>query len=248
MRIISKFKDYYDSASGFGVDTTVVYDRTMQTLPTWSTEADRQNDVRQYRDIKAACEAIVHEDRFAHFYQHSEHKTIFVGIAGKIYVGLALHIHSNDPKKQLWKRSSYDSQLDQLYVWNPENLTDEQLDEPCRLNWGNAKQSKTVREWFTRNREARVVENLELFANHNMVNFVVVRRGTDMDIQLNSQLASVNFQRMMDGFTAFQEISTFVTGVLAQKDQMTHVPTDKELLYARGHDDMSFKTPPTKKR
>ena len=101
MRIISKFKDYYDSAAGYGVDTTVVYERVPKTLPSWSLEEDKQEDVVQYREIAAACRAIVHEDHFRQLYRHAEFKTIFVGVAGKIYVGLALPYKMFDEEKQL---------------------------------------------------------------------------------------------------------------------------------------------------
>lgn len=248
MRIISKFKDYYDSAAGYGVDTTVVYERTPKTLPSWSIDPEQQQNVQQWKDIVAACDAIVNPDRFRNLYRFGEHKVVFVGIAGKIYVGLALHYHQNDPKKELWKPFRYDDQFAQMYVWKLENLDDKQLDAKVRdFTWGD-KEAMTVREWFTANENARVVENIDLFTKHNMASFVAVRASNGTSVEINPQLQGYGFQRMMDGFTAFQEISMFVTGVLAQKEQMTYVPTDKELLYARGHDDMSFKTPPTKKR
>lgn len=248
MRIISKFKDYYDSAAGYGVDMTVVYERSSHTLPNWSIDPEQQQNVQQWKDIVAACDAITHSDRFRNIHRHSEHKVVFVGIAGKIYVGLALHYHMNDPKKELWKPIRYNDQFAQMYVWKPENLNDAQLDAKARqYAWGD-NEAATLREWFTANESARVVENIDLFTKYNMASFVAVRASNGTSVEINPQLQGYGFQRMMDGFTAFQEISMFVTGVLAQKEQMTYVPTDKELLYARGHDDKSFKTPPTKKR
>lgn len=247
MRIISKFKDYYDSAAGYGVDTTVVYERVPKTLPSWSLEEDKQEDVVQYREIAAACRAIVHEDHFRQLYRHAEFKTIFVGVAGKIYVGLALPYKMFDEEKQLWQKLHNDMYAE-MHVWKPENLTDKQLDEKMETAWAGPKELTTMRDWFKLNENARVVENLDLFTKYNMATFVAVQTNHCTSVEINPQLQGYGFQRMMDGFTAFQEISMFVTGVLAQKDQMTHVPTDKELLYARGHDDMSFKTPPTKRR
>ena len=247
MRIISKFKDYYDSAAGYGVDTSVIYERTSKPLPSWSREEDRQADVLQYREIAAACRAMVHPDRFRQLYRHAEFKTVFVGVAGKIYVGLILPHGTFDEEKQLWQRIR-DGMYCEMYAWKPENLTDKQLDQKIENAWPNTTEVTTVREWFALNENARVVENVDLFTKYNMVSFVAVQTSAGTSVQINERLQDYGFQRMMDGFTAFQEISMFVTGVLAQQDQMTHVPTDKELLYARGHDDMSFKTPPTKRR
>ena len=104
MRIISKFKDYYDSAAGYGVDTTVVYDRTPKYLPHQSQAAEEQDDVRQYRDIMAACESITNSDHFQHLFPsyHPRDYCIYVGIAGKIYVGLNLHLKAGDSKNKLF--------------------------------------------------------------------------------------------------------------------------------------------------
>lgn len=251
MRIISKYNDYYDSAAGYGVDTTIVYDRTPKYLPSQSIAEEEQDDVRQHRDIVAACEAVTNKDHFQHLFPsyHPRDYAIYIGIAGKIYVGLNLHVKQDDSKKELFQPGLWGDHFDDLIVWQPYNLTAEQLAEPAGSRF-MTNGAKTVGDWFTNNKDKRVVENLDLFTKYNMVSFIARRPqgSSGYVVELNPQLQQFGFQRMVDGYTLFQEISMFVTGVLAQKDQMTYVPTDKELLYARGHDDKSFKTPPTKKR
>ena len=251
MRIISKHKDYYDSAAGYGVDTTIVYDRTSKMLPSQSTLEDEQDDVRQHRDIVAACETITNKDHFQHLFPsyHPHNYAIYVGVAGKIYVGLNLHVKTGDPKKEIFQRGLWGDSFDDLIVWHPYHLTAKQLAEPTGSRW-MTNGAKTAAEWFANNEGKRVVENLDLFTKYNMVSFVARRPQGSQGyiVELNPQLQQFGFQKMLDSFTTFQEISMFVTGVLAQKDQMSNTATDKELLYARGHDDMSFKTPPTKKR
>lgn len=251
MRIISKYNDYYDSAAGYGVDTTIVYDRTPKYLPSQSIAEEEQDDVRQHRDIMAACEAVTNKDHFQHLFPsyHPRDHVIYVGIAGKIYVGLNLHVKQDDPKKKLFQPGLWGDHFDDLIVWQPYNLTAEQLAQPTESRF-MTNGAKTVGDWFTNNKDKRVVENLDLFTKYNMVSFVArsPQGSSGYMVELNPPLQQFGFQKMVDSFTAFQEISMFVTGVLAQKDQMTHTATDKELLYARGHDDKSFKTPPTKKR
>lgn len=239
MRIISKFNDYYDGASGYGVDMTVVYDRAETIV--------EHSQLRT--DILAACAYATHDDRFTNMYKYSEHDLMYVGVAGKIYVGLTFEILDGDQKKQLFAPLGQDPSTT-LYVWRKNNLTEEQLRQESTTSKWQPQYNRTVGDWFRLNDSRRVHENIELFTKHNIVNFAVtkVRGSREPQVLLNPCLQRLGFQRMMDGFTLFQEISMFVTGVLAQKDQMTHVATDKELLYARGHDDKSFKTPPTKKR
>ena len=251
MRIISKYKDYYDSASGFGVDTSVVYSRQEKMLDGRSDSQDYQ----QYNDILAACEKMTHRDHFQNMYIHSNYDRVYVGVAGKIYVGLKFRVQPEHGKEvTLFEVIDEDRPWDEIFAWTPENLTDKQLDTSCRKEpWVINQKGNTPREWFTNNATNRVVENIDLFTKHDMVSFVALdtevraSRGGPR-VYVDPRLLDFGFQRLMDGFTLFQEISMFVTGVLATKDQMTYVPTDKELLYARGHDDMSFKTPPTKKR
>jgi len=248
MRIISKYKDYYDSASGYGVDMSVVYSRAERHL-NYDVEADK----KIMREIDLACAKATNNDRFKHMYLHGNYDLIYVGVAGKIYVGLRFKTRVDDKDKQLFVGvSNPEIQFDDLYAWKAANLNDKQLDTPCgKCSWHNTGTS-TPREWFAQNEAVRVFEDVNLFASNDIVSFVKYghscRDRGGPSIILNPCLHALGFQRMVDGFTVFQEISMFVTGVLAQKDQMTHTATDKELLYARGHDDMSFKTPPTKKR
>lgn len=261
MRIISKYKDYYDSASGYGVDMGVVYSREERLL-------DRQDDEdrKLYDEIKEVCDKATSDDRFKNMYLNANYDMIYVGVAGKIYVGLRFHTLADDKEDtifQVHKSSRIISNeripTNELFAWSSANLTDKQLDTPASTNFWTQGDQNTPRAWFEKNAEARVVEDVELFARNGMVSFIKIghRRGyhhrhlpdrDDSPIIIDPCLKSYGFQKMVDSFTAFQEISMFVTGVLAQKDQMTHTATDKELLYARGHDDMSFKTPPTKKR
>lgn len=242
MRIVSDFKDYYDSASGFGVDTSIVYTR-MTKHPQCEEDGAEVS-----KDILAACSHITHQDRFFNIDQRAGSSVIYVGVAGKIYVGLGFVVNSEVPTPELFPRKWGDvHHTKQIYAWSAGDLTKEQLAEESTF-FPRSYEAATVGEWFSKNVDNRAVENLELFTKHNLTTFLVVDSRHGRAITLNPCLKDVMFQRVMDSYTTFQEISMHVSGVLAQKDQMTHTPTDKELLYARGHDDMSFKRAPTKKR
>ena len=60
-------------------------------------------------------------------------------------------------------------------------------------------------------------------------------------------LADFNFQRVVDPYTAFQEISMFVGGVLADTRDPPSPMTDKEKVVSHGLDPVyGFRKPPQK--
>lgn len=245
MRIVSNVKDYYDSASGYGVDTTVVYNRKERILDP-RVEADSPI----YNDIKAAVDKATSNDRIQRLDRFANHSTVVIGVAGKLYIGLRFFIDGRPEvteKRLFVPFRDFNIPTTALFAWNASNLTPEQLATKSGtfIHSGNV---GTPGEFFEKNEGKLIVEDLDLFTKHNIVTFAAVITPQEHIIRLDPCLLDWGFQKVLDSFTAFQEISMHVSGVLAQKEQMMHVPTDKELLYARGHDDMSFKTPPTKKR
>jgi len=56
------------------------------------------------------------------------------------------------------------------------------------------------------------------------------------------------FARMADPFTAFQEIQMYISGVLGTNENDMVQISDTDMRDAKGHDNMSFKKYPTKRR
>jgi hypothetical protein len=63
----------------------------------------------------------------------------------------------------------------------------------------------------------------------------------------NSCLKDFNFQKIKDPYTAFQEISMFISGVLGQEDKETIQISDEDMRDKKGFDSKSFKTVISKK-
>lgn len=91
MRIISKFKDYYDMAQGFGYDPSVVYVRTSKKFDYNSSD----KTLKQYEDALSDNHAINYvasnldsDERVAARYQH-------IVICGKAYTVFAARTYAN---------------------------------------------------------------------------------------------------------------------------------------------------------
>jgi len=66
-------------------------------------------------------------------------------------------------------------------------------------------------------------------------------------IEYNACLKEYEFYRMVDTYTAFQEVAMFWGG-LAQPNRPTPEVTDKDMVTAKGFNKWSFRKEPTKKR
>lgn len=90
MRIISKFKDYYDTAAAYGVDETLTYVRITTKL-----EGESPSQQGLFRDIK---------NNRRYYYECGK-----VGFCGKIYPFLTVGGElSNDPPKTVWSFEELD--------------------------------------------------------------------------------------------------------------------------------------------
>lgn len=232
MRIISKFKDYYDSASGHGVDMTVVYTRVTEELEkTWSRSA---------LDEATKTNALIDSVRV----DNSPSQTftpIVVGFCGKMYYGLMYYVDpkGKDPELPVYSRIPSLDGLRLEYAWKASDLSDEVLDKQRGYrHW----KSRTIREWFTANPSG--VDNLDWFLDNKIVCCYKV----DKKLVINPKLQDIKFQRVFDSFSAYQEIAMFVSGVMCDVSKREPEPiTDVMRAATKGFDQHSFRRGPTKR-
>jgi hypothetical protein len=100
MKIISKFKDYYDSAAGFGIDDTIMYVRTQKEIVLRTSllsipKVNHENSFGGYR-VRPAFKSFFGEPIK---YEGSFYLTgCLIGIAGQIFVCLKV-THRQDERK-----------------------------------------------------------------------------------------------------------------------------------------------------
>lgn len=241
MRIISKFKDYYDSSIGYGIDPGIVYKRVDQA---YQLAHLPRHEAQIVKDVRAA---ILTPDRIAgELFDH-----VYVGFCGKIYGGLAYHVGAEGPNVPVSKRTYWDGHFRHYetswqFAWAERDVDPEELVKERRLpgRYG-FKQCETMQEWFTRNRHLRVQSNTDIFTKYGIVSFIL----HNGQLITDGVLSSVRFQRVLDNFTAFQEISMFISGVLGTFDEVAPEPiTDELRAHTKGFDKRSFRRDPTKKK
>jgi hypothetical protein len=240
MYLISKHKDYYDTALGFGIDASIVYkrDEVVMELPIAETilkglPSRGEYEYTSYRRSDASYNAI----------------PFVIGFCGKMYLGYTVSV-------SVWERSG--SKIYTRICWSVDDieqfLIDYKLEESLIKFNEPAKKSKSF--WYTPFRKFLVLDAqaelnknqtlLDIFVNYKTPIFKLGSAGELISfikyaLIVNPVLRKVEFYRVVDAYTAFQEISHYISGVLTVPPDNHHV-SDKTMLIKRGFDDMSFKT------
>lgn len=211
MRIISKFRDYYDSAQGLGIDTSLIYQRETKEIlvPPLSTPVNISNLPEDIwgsypnKDLKSRLNCI------------------YLFFCGKIYTTLDLSLAKTGkpglPFSSSWDDivSFYENEVPRNRFWNIDSkLYDlqkingkdapakvfEQLSSPIVLMYGQSRWSR------------------------NPIKFIV-----------NPKLDDLGFQHIVDPYSAFQSISAYLGNELCERET-PHQPSNDELIHARGFD------------
>lgn len=237
MLINRDFQDYYDSAIGYGVDKKVVYDRqsveyraSIKSNPSIIDAID--NAVRQLEDQRT---------RFA----TNPYGVFYIGFCGKIYTGLYARV---DPKTGVPPKTfSYKEAhtLAKAFYWGEKDFLPGEFDQPRKHAWQRCRAAggQSLREWYELNAHLLVHEALDVFIDHKVVSFVYL----EGLLVTNPCLKDYNFQRMIGGVQAFQEISMFISGVLGSPERELVATEDKYIIMSKGFDEHSFRKAPTKR-
>lgn len=219
MLIISKFRDYYDTAIAYGIDKECAYDRKNEVILTHKRNKHRQEST--------------------HEFENKNYKYVFtnytLGFCGEVYRIVTVF------QKDKWNYSNdkligfYDAQSMIDYM----KEHDIGLKE-VRFRWHswsrNRWQSETeVKEYFDKEIKQTTYD---LFRKH----YVPIWIAGYNYIELNPVLKDYKFAKVKDAFTAFQAIHQYMAGVLGNKEKDTINISDKIRIKQHGFDKWSFKT------
>jgi hypothetical protein len=229
MLIVSKFRDYYDSSVGVGIDKTIVYERHEKEIECPKKIFDVLN--------------LNWSNNFTNTYYRltngMENSGYFViGFCGKLYVG-----YKFTKKIDLYTTETeiiYDEKT-ALEKFDFENKKNRWRKNSERFRAFNDKiKSVDTTEWF---REL----NTPIFVFGNIKEITGRLSPTKDIITINPNLKDFMFMKVMDSFTAFQEIQMYISGVLGvNKDGSEIVMTEKEKVMQHGFDKWSFRKEPSK--
>lgn len=225
MIVISAFKDYYDGAMGFGYDPEDVrYVRELKSLPPIQL-------LTRYTEL-AFTPATIQKNGMTVF-------PFIVGIAGKLYYGVEC---------VRWDRKRLCLVYDYFYTFMD-------LDNHLKMfkhtvEWEHYDPSK---HWY---RSLISYENFLAQPNtpnkfrdkciQDKIVIIVGKRFHDHDdekLVLNYRLANIQFYKVLDPYTVYQEIEMWIGG-LPKDDRPMVTISDKDKIHKHGFDEWSFRKPP----
>ena len=248
MYIISKKKDYYDSAVGMGIDKTIVYERhpREEDCPSELSETlNRYGGQFSLNKEKLGKKVVSCTTRFLH-----------IGFCGKIYVGIQL-------SKEIENKYAYENDKETEILWNHDTIR----------KLLNADKDKAKYRWLRKDHtDLEVFDNYitkinaydatKWFREFNAPIFALTSppiddkywwrqefgfTQSDAKMYINPILKEYQFAKVFDPYTAFQEIQMYVSGVLGVNKDGTEFPaTEKQKVAQHGMDKWSFRKPPSK--
>lgn len=242
MRIISPFHDYYDSAMATGTDERSVFLRRPEglALPTGHALSVWDHPLKPWVQRAQASHAGPFGDMVVG--RRQREKIVEPGLvlfAGRAYPFMAVQdlLHDHDPTF-VWS-------LNELMAWLA--VRGEKLEEHRRY-WGSKKtERQRMEEWFAyrgadaTDAMAKAQVAIALIEDHSFV-WGGARKPGQMII--NPRLEPYGFARQLDPWTAYQELSMFVEGVLRHPDPVTEPISDQDRLVQHGFDHWSFRKLP----
>lgn len=224
MRIIGG-KDYYDSGLAYGRDESLVFVRRRHS----TAEPMRLYDV----PLKYPSSLPISGSR-------DTFMPLYVWFAGKRYGGVLYNSAPNYGLSRSYEITN--SHLQQRWFWNCKSflaflaekkifLRNELLSTEKIGKHFSGNGSDIERDWLIENGVAIVIPHISY--------------GKQEGWFLNTDgLKSIDFVKALDPFTAFQELSMFVGGVMARPDRPIVEITDNKVVAAKhGFDEWSFRKP-----
>ncbi|MGI8924099.1 MAG: hypothetical protein ACR2HJ_08705 [Fimbriimonadales bacterium] len=233
MIIRSKYRDYYDSAQGYGQDPKLVYDRTvgLESHVDWTWD-------RKVADVFKLQ---------SHRYYNLAARLVVIGFCGRIYpVWLA-------------RRFELTSQSLGSHTNEKHWLTRTELVAICVSEAPAQHRVQPNRERldYVRERVESAYADTDVYSG-SVINDTVFRdlncpvflawdrmgyyTSGPYHILTNPRLATLGFMHQVDAFTAFQEIAMFLGSTLAQEPIAPNTVGDDRLIArSKGFDDQSFR-------
>lgn len=249
MRIICDAHDYYDSAQAFGQDFDLIYVRKELEMDSqWKRKTDKWPSVvfPYYNGIGSG----VRGER--NLFQDLEISFHIIGFCGKIYGALEVTQHQGkynvkNPMVFCYNTARVDKFIEDHFkkkqikaYYAPLSAANKHRNK----NWAKPPRNKVV-EFFAeceKNRE----KYHELFTEYYCPVFVYSHRWGRTVFTVNDILKRVEFFRVFDPVTAFQEVSMFWGSMAHPLKPIPEIP-DKIMVEAKGFDKWSFRKESSKK-
>jgi hypothetical protein len=257
MRIISKFKDYYDGAMGLGMDTSVLFMRQKPEIIGASGRPDSPNIPTEYRSIcpNLHIETYQTDNFLVKFWPVS------IYFCGKVYRGIRVIVESGGfaSRSKAYDKTFYSLGSFQAFMeFHDLNVINH------RHTYGRSWQSepnifkrdsvvKSLENFFHRQYDDRDftgqrIQAKTIIAVYGLEPFMWGR--VEHYVTINPKLSDYEFYRVHPAPQAYQEIEMYISGVLGEANKEPINISDKDRIYQHGFNERSFRKDPdpSKKR
>lgn len=242
MQIYSKFSDYYDGIQGLGIDPNLVYIR--HTEKTSSLKFYRKKESQKIKLFDNKIYNILNERYYVY---PSVKKRITIWFCGKVYYIYAFKVNNeyNLPKDPI--------DTDMVLIHDPHKQKEYLLDiltEPLQNRQSKNKDfyNKVIDREFKRIQNEPDVDFIEL---HRICNSpIILNTGSDdsNEIILNPKLSDYSFAKHVDPWSAFQELSMFISSYIKTHGNDIIEVSDESKIKSHGYNKWSFRNPNPPKR
>jgi hypothetical protein len=238
MRIASRFRDYYDCVQAAGQDQSLVYVR--------NEIVEGMGDIRDaYLAREETKRKVFGSGRYSYGYNLFHKDMYIVGFCGKLYSVISLYVQHGD--KPVLCHSAKDVMAFVRANFSKKEIAAfEKKEERKWRGW----QVPTTIEGFEGHFEA--FDNISIdpdFFKHPIFVFDCQYDYTNkqFSIMWNACLRPYEFFRVLDPYTAFQELQMWLSNIAAPQE---HIPpvSDIDMVEAKGFNEWSFRQPPGKKK
>lgn len=261
MRIISKFKDFYDSAQSMGIDKSIVYERKFESIA-YKKPSNYDSIINSL--IFHPFGSIFFNNKKDYLWNNKSkysNEVYLIGFCGKLFLA---YNFLDIAEGEIIESKTFFSPESILDYYQKLTIKHKDSNPVCfnllRERRGTTPPTKrALSQSFSQN---IYKQNFDHWFHHfktpifatlldtNIRNgsLPVQLRNEECYVILNPCLKELEFYKVKDAFTCFQEIQQYISGVLTNTEVNQSSMTDKEKIISYGFDmKYGFRTRPKKK-
>lgn len=221
MRIISKFKDYYDSAVSYGQDIEFIYKRDQKSFL-----LDPNKQIKFTKEPKKESLFCVWQHHIR-FYSNGDTyypRRIVLGFCGKLYPMMIIR-KEGDGSSFIFSKEEY------LAYCQNENIDSNKLVRSSLYRFDRKNDFWDLTSWNYLQK---------IFLDYKTPIFVYgeLKEGNpeNHNLEINPELKAYGFQKKLEPAVAFQEIYMYLAGVLGSNEHEIVTISDKDKIKQHGFD------------
>lgn len=243
MKIVGKLHDYYDGAMAYGQDDTLFFNRA-SVVCNINEHKDIFSEIQGLLDIEVFRRGWYQQyTKLPHFSRRDaaginySFDPVIIGFCGKMYFGF--NVKEEYTSTKIEQLSFY------IYSVDDAKKLDAKYKFSQRKNHYQDDDKLSIDQIFSKYADAvSQIDVTEVCIKHKIPYFIInTIRGSVYETILVPELKKYDFQKVKDPFTAFQEISMYLGGVIPRQVPELAVVTDEDRIKQYGFNDLSFKHP-----